>query len=538
MFSFRNPNPTRRQEAAKKGFRLIHPGFSSLFLPVFAASCLRVGCWFALLLPLFSAAVEAREAKLTILFTNDHHGQVDPSEKGDPVGGVSRRMALIERIRLEEGASNVLLVDSGDLFTGTALSDLTRGEVDCAAYQLMKYDAIVLGETDFNYGKAAILDYRRRFGIPWISANVVSHSQPFLQPYKLKYAGGLGVGFIGLSHPDTPNLTRRDNVAGLLFNPPGASAKGLFSIFKKQADFFVVLSHLGLEQDKKFASDNGFVHVVIGGHSHDLLKEPLRAKLKDGSPGALIVQAGSRGLYLGRLDLRVKGRRDPKTKLANYVIMDHQYRAIPVDRSLPEDPAMSALLGKYHEKMGNKPLDEPLAEVSGDLLKAAEGDSLMGRLACDAMRKASGAEAALLHNGAFQGGFRSGIFTRGGLHETYPFDDEVVVLELPGSVLRKVLETSAGRKGAAGFLQVSGIEAAMEGAALSVKVAGSPLEEKRTYLVAVNDFLAQGGQGYTWLRKARSRRKTQVMLRELLEKELLSLKKVAFSDFQRRWRLP
>jgi len=490
-----------------------------------------------LFLPSFVDPSFAKERKVVILFTNDHHGQVEPSGDGDPIGGVARRMTLVERIRAEEGASNVLLVDSGDLFTGTALSDLTRGEVDCAAYQLMKYDAIVLGETDFSYGKAAILDYRRRFGIPWISANVVSHSQPFLQPYKLKYAGGLGVGLIGLSHPETPSLARRDNVAGLLFNPPGASAKGLFSIFKKQADLFVVLSHLGLEQDKKFAADNGFVHVVIGGHSHDLLKEPLRPKLKDGTPGPLVVQAGSKGRYLGRLDLTVKGRRDPKTKVANYRIEDYKYRVLPLDRSLPEDPVMVALLQKYQGRMGDKPLEEVLAQVSGDLLKASEGDSLIGQIACDGIRESVGAEAALLHNGAFRGSFQSGALTRGALHEIYPIDDEVVELEIPGSVLRRVLASSAGRKGAPGFLQMSGIEASREGETLVVKVGGEPLEDKRVYRVAVNDFLSQGGQGYPWLRSVKSKRKTQMMVREVLEKGLLSAKRVS-SDPKRRWRLP
>jgi 2',3'-cyclic-nucleotide 2'-phosphodiesterase (5'-nucleotidase family) len=238
------------------------------------------------------------------------------------------------------------------------------------------------------------------------------------------------------------------------------------------------------------------------------------------------------------LDLTVKGRRDPKTKLANYTVVDHKYRLIPIERSLPEDPSMVALLAKYHERMGNKPLDEVLADISGDLLKASEGDSLIGRFACDAVREAAQTQVALLHNGAFKGEFRSGSFTRGDLHETCPFDDEVVVMDVQGSVLRKVLETSAGRKGAPGFLQLSGIEVVREGEVLTVKVAGAPLEDKTTYRVAVNDFLAQGGQGYPWFRKVASRRKTQIMLRELLEKRFLSAKRVSPSDHGRAWRLP
>src|SRR5579883_2185683 len=93
----------------------------------------------------------ARQATLTILFTNDHLGQVDPLHADDPskpVGGVTRRAALIKKIAQEVGPKNMLLVDSGGLFTGTAFSAMTQGQVDCAAYQLMQYDAVGLGPHD------------------------------------------------------------------------------------------------------------------------------------------------------------------------------------------------------------------------------------------------------------------------------------------------------------------------------------------------------------------------------------------------------
>lgn len=236
---------------------------------------------FSLSLP---AGSLAREVTLTILFTNDHHGQDDPIHQDDlskPVGGVTRRMALIEKIRKEVGPDHVVLVDSGDLFSGTAFSELTHGEVDCDAYQLMRYDAICLGESDFTYGKKALLDFRKKFHIPWVSANVVSGGQPYIRPYVLK-ATGVRVGLIGFCNPETPSLIGREAVSGLVFNPPGASAKGLHSILKKDADIFIVLSNLGVETDKKFAKDNPFIHVVIGGYSQTLLTTPLVNQSKNG----------------------------------------------------------------------------------------------------------------------------------------------------------------------------------------------------------------------------------------------------------------
>lgn len=145
---------------------------------------------------------------------------------------------------------------------------------------------------------------------------------------------------------------------------------------------------------------------------------------------------------------------------------------------------------------------------------------------------------ALLNSGSFRSGFRSGSLTREALYEIYPFDDEVVLLDMPGSALRRVLETSSTRKGGGAFLQISGLKVKKEGEALSITVGDVPLEEKQLYQVAVNDFLAQGGDGYDVIRRVKSKRKTQLMIRDLLEKVLKEKQKISSSDLERRWKLP
>jgi 5'-nucleotidase / UDP-sugar diphosphatase len=489
----------------------------------------------------FSACSFAREVTLTLLFTNDHHGQVDPVHQDDPskpVGGVTRRMALIEKIRKEVGPDHVVLLDSGDLFSGTAFSELTHGEVDCEAYQLMRYDAIGLGESDFTYGKKALLDFRRKFHIPWVSANVVSGGQPYIRPYVLK-ATGVRVGLIGFTNPETPVLIGREAMWGLVFNPPGASAKGLHSIFKKDADIFIVLSNLGVEADKKFAKDNPFIHVVIGGYSQTLLTEPIVTKSKDGSIlGPIIGQAGSRGLYLGRLDLTVEGHRDPKTKIAAYSIVDYRYQLIPITSDLPEDPQMVELLQKYKDQLKEKPLDEVLATVSTDFNRAENGDSLVGEITTDAMRKSAQTEIALLNNGSFKTGFNTGDLTREILYEILPTDSEIVAIDVPGIYLRKAIEESATEKGKDDFLQVSGLTITQHGDELQIKVGDELLNDKRKYQIAVNGFLAGGGSGYDFFRRLKSRRKTQIMVRGLLEETLKSKSKITTADIDKRWNLP
>jgi 2',3'-cyclic-nucleotide 2'-phosphodiesterase (5'-nucleotidase family) len=404
----------------------------------------------------------------------------------------------------------------------------------------MKYDAIVLGDHDFDYGTKAILDVRKKYGVPWVSANTVvrSNSQNFVRPYVLRYAG-VRVGIVGFSNPETPDLTRRENVSGLLFYPPGASAKGLHSILKKDADIFVALTHLGVDADKKFAKDNPFLDVIVGGHSHTVLNEPIVDKQKDGSlAGPIIVQAGSQGLYLGRLDLTVEGHRDPKTKKEDYAITDYRYKLIPITADLPEDPPMTALIQKFKDTLKSKPLDEVLATATGDISRQDQGDFLLGEFAADAIRKKTGAEVALLNNGSFRSSFKAGDITREILYEIYPFDDGIVVLDVPGGILRKTLEASLAKKGDSGFLQVSGLTAERSGDGLKVTIGSEPLNDRRKYLVATNEFLSGGGDGYDLLRRVKSRRKTGWMIRELLEGALKEKQKLSESDIDKRWKNP
>jgi 2',3'-cyclic-nucleotide 2'-phosphodiesterase (5'-nucleotidase family) len=480
-----------------------------------------------------------RESHFTLLFTNDQLGQVEPVREldpGKPVGGAARRMALIEKIRQEVGLSNVILVDGGDLFTGTALSDLTKGEVDCAAYQLIGYDAVVLGEHDFDEGEKTLLAFERDYKIHWVSANVVerSDSQNFMKSYVLKRIPGLRVGIIGFTNPDTPQLTKRENISGLLFNPPSDVAKGLHSILKKDADFFIALTHEGLEADKKLAKENSFLHVIVGGYSRDVLNDPVIQTNQEGKlVGPLIAQAGSHGLYLGRLDLTVDG-----DKKHGYAIQDYKYELIPITSDLPEDPQMLALLDKYEKKLKGQSLDEVLTTVTGPQINNEKGDSLLGEITADAVRKASGADAALIQSGAIVSDLKAGPFTRENLYETFPYEDDVVMINMSGKTLRKIIQESVKKAGDGGFLQISGLVVTQSGAGLSIMVGNALLKDREKYKVATNGFLAEGGSGYDDFRQMNDGEKTGLMVRALLEDTLKSTPTLSSDRFEKRWNLP
>lgn len=311
-------------------------------------SSLRRFFLFIILGVLTAANTQASDINLIILFTNDHHGQVLPLQEPQPGnigGGVARRHTLIREIRGKVGKDRVVLVDAGDLFFGTDFSESTKGEVDCAAYRLMGYDAIALGNHDFDYGinflKQTILNYQT----PWISANAVEQStqQNFVMPCVVKTIGEVRVGIIGFPSEDAFKRSERRNARGLVFKTPGTVAAGLHSTLKNGVDVFVALTHEGVEADRKLASQAPYLHVIIGGHDHRVFDEALVDKKANGElAGPIIGHAGSRGLYLGRLDLTVLGNRQD-----GYRVTKYDYRLLPVTADILESAEMTALLEKY-----------------------------------------------------------------------------------------------------------------------------------------------------------------------------------------------
>jgi len=473
-------------------------------------------------------AVFARRVTFTILFTNDTHGQLEPMEDG--WGGVARRATVLQAVRQEVGASKVVLVDAGDLFTGGPLSGLTRGEADVAAFQAMGYDAIAIGNHDLDYGADRLRELRLKYKTPWISANLIRHGMNVVRPYELKYAG-VRVGLIGFSNPNTAMMTKRENTRGMVFNQPAAVAKGLHTILKKDADIFVAVSHLGLDGDKVLAKSATFLHVIVGGHSHDLLEEAVAPGKSAGAyTGPIIVQAGERGRYLGRLDLTVDG--DKKT---GYRVVSYRYHLIPLSKEVAPDSAMEKLLQDFQSRYGGD-LETKVCLVGKDSARRNDGDWPIACLCVDALRNAAQAEIGLLNTGSFRLDLKAGNMTKGVLMSLLPFDDQIVVVQMTGSMIRQVLERSLAKKGESGFLQLSGIAVSGKPGALEITVGGEALSSRREYKVAINDFLSGGGDGYDVFPRLKSREKMDLKLRDVVEKELKAAQSVPDKVDTPRWK--
>jgi 2',3'-cyclic-nucleotide 2'-phosphodiesterase (5'-nucleotidase family) len=331
----------RKPLKASRGFDTTHTVRGAVLTQV----CSLFAC--IVLLCASAGGAVAGNHTLTLLFTSDHHGQVLPLQEprpGNIVGGVTRRHTLIEQIREEVGADKVILVDAGDLFYGTTFSEMTRGGIDCAAYQLMGYDAITFGNHDFDHGRYALQDYIHKYRTPWISATFIDTKswRPFVSPYVIKSVKDLRVAIIGFTGESAFKPEERLRARGLAIASPDASAEGVHALLRQEADVFIAITHQGVAADRAFAVRFPYFHVVIGGHDHRALHQALVEKNATGDlVGPIIGHAGCRGMYLGRLDFTVSG-----TRKEGYRVTRYDYRLLPVTADICESAEMASLIAQ------------------------------------------------------------------------------------------------------------------------------------------------------------------------------------------------
>ncbi len=252
----------------------------------------------------------AEKAKLIILHTNDTHSQVEPTElstsKTADMGGYARRMGLIDSIRNAE--KTVILLDAGDFSQGTPYFNFFNGRVEIDALNRMKYDAVTLGNHEFDNGIDTLATILKAAKFPIISSNYnvdKTPIRPFLKSHLIIKRAGLRIGII-TANVDPKGLIIESNYKGLIYKDAQTTANNVAAFLrqKKHCDIIICLSHLGLKPDYELARSSKDIDVIIGGHSHSLL-ENVTEKNANGKP-VIIAQMGKSGLYLGRVALELE----------------------------------------------------------------------------------------------------------------------------------------------------------------------------------------------------------------------------------------
>ena len=445
---------------------------------------------------------------VTILYTNDFHGNLLGFTPIDNIVGGSARIATLVKEVRNTAPGIVLLLDAGDATHGTVLSNFFNGATVIDVMNAMGYDAMEIGNHDFNYGQGVLAERASQAHFPLLAANIkvtaTGETPPFCRPYLIERVMGVRIAIFGLITPETPIVTHPKNVVGLTFLDPIETAKRIVPMLRPSADLVIALTHIGYEMDRRLAQEVPGIHVIVGGHSHTKIDVPQRigwvgACIPCGNP--IIVQAWENGKVLGRLDLEMR----------RMAIVRFSGRLIDVTADIPEDPEVKAIIEPYAAE-----LQAAMSEVVGYTTVPLEGtrslirtqETNLGNLVADMMRWA-GCEIALENGGGIRWHrlFPAGPITRGDVYNLLPFLNTLVMMDLTGAQVKEALENSVSRYPSADgrFLQVSGLSFTFDptkpvgSRIVDVLVGGTPLVETAVYRVVTNDFLAAGGDGYTVL---------------------------------------
>ena len=449
----------------------------------------------------FSAFAWAEPTTLTFLHVNDVY-EIAP-KRGK--GGFAPLMTILERERAASPHS--ITTFGGDLFSPSVMSGLTQGAQMVEMMNAIGADIAVVGNHEYDFGPEVAARNFAASAFPWLGANVLGpDGRPAggLATTRIIERGGFRIGFFGVITPETDILSSPGE--GISFAPVMEAARTAVEALKAEgAELIVALTHLGIAEDRRLAAKVKGIHLVLGGHDH------VPIAFHEGR--VPIFKAGYDAHYLGVVDVHVEWveRRGKKS-----LSVLPEWRLVTTAGVAP-DPGVQALVDRYDAM-----LDEELGAVIGktavelDSRRASvrTGETNLGNLIAEAMRRGVGAEVGLTNGGGIRGDrtYAAGTeLTRKDVLTELPFGNAVVLMELTGADLRAALENGVSQveDRAGRFPQIAGLTLIYDPAApagsrvVEVEVGGAPLAPAKVYTVATNDYMAGGGDGYASLANGR-----------------------------------
>ena len=477
------------------------------------------------------AMAQGGEYTLTVLHTNDVHAHIlqfnqygssceeEDAAEGKCFGGVARRATKVDEIRAE--GDNLILVDAGDQFQGTLFYNQYKGEAAQRFMNELGYDAMAVGNHEFDDGPGVLGSFIRGVNFPVLSANINASQEPelagLIKPYVVLEVGGEKIGLIGCTTEDTAILSSPG--PNVVFNNIETSvAAAVLELEGMGINKIVLLSHAGIGRDKQVAAAVDGIDVIVSGHTHTYLSNtdedaegpyPVVVDSPAGTP-VLVVSDAAWGKYLGRLDV---------TFDANGVPVSWQGNPITLDASVLQDPdilAEALALDEPLEALRNQLIGSAAVDLDGDRDSCRFGECNMGNLITDAVVWATateGTQIAFLNGGSIRTSIPAGDVSRGDVLEVLPFGNTIATFELTGADVWLALENGVSRaenpenEGTGRFPQVAGMRftwnpslpAGSRVTSVDVKNPDgsySPIDISAAYKVAANAFMRGGGDGY------------------------------------------
>lgn len=406
---------------------------------------------------LLAGWVGGREVSVTLLYTADIHGHLDRTltdSSSKPAGGLLRCASLVRAIRQEE--NNVLLIDGGDLFQGTAASFLTRGDVVIDAVNALDYDALVVGNHEFDWGVTNLLRLYARTQIPILAANIADEGGrgggklPW-RPFLVKDMQGVRVVVVGLANPLTASWIRPRLLGGLSFQQSVSTIRRILPEVREQRpDVLVLALHQGYRKwgDDAANEINAIARefpefdVILGAHTHQAIEGfDLR--------GILYIQPECHGLWLAKVSLRV----DPD----RHRVISRKAALIAAGAEVKPDPALTASCADALNDAGHY-LKQHIGQAAGCLAAHSRypGQSQVQALIARAIIEAVGADA-VFHGVLSGAALAAGRIDIRDLWRIVPYENTIGVASLTADELREILEENSRYRKSTQFRGVYGI---------------------------------------------------------------------------------
>lgn len=472
--------------------------------------------------------------RITILHTNDHHGRYWYNDEGQY--GIPARQTLLKKLRqaAQEKGSIVFLVSAGDVNTGTPESDLQDARPDFLGMDAAGYDAMVLGNHEFDNPISVLLKQKDVVSFPFLSANVIDKKKNKLlvEPYTILDRGGVRVGVLGLTTKDTITSGNPEYLENIDILDPIKVASRYVQELHQKTDFVMALTHLGYYEkgnrginspgDIALANAVSGIDLIVGGHTHttvcmvsrNLLDKnyyPTKKCRPDRKNNTYITQAGEWGKYVGQADfVYTKGA----WKLDNYQLFPVNYNdGIPKRERTPTaidpDPDMLKLLKPFQEK-GQKELSRPIAKLegylNGDRHDVRIKETNLGRLIATVQMKATNADVGVVNGGGIRDSIQPGQVRYKDVLRVHPFANRVCYVDVTGRELKMLLARIARLPQNSGaFTHFAGAEFTLKNGQIEqLKVFGQGeklVVDDQKYRLALNSFSAAGGDNYPVLNK-------------------------------------
>ncbi|AVG16720.1 bifunctional UDP-sugar hydrolase/5'-nucleotidase [Chromobacterium vaccinii] len=468
--------------------------------------------------------------KITILHTNDHHGRFWPNSDGEY--GLAAQKTVVDQVRAEVKAEGgyMLLLSGGDINTGVPESDLQNAEPDFRGMDRIGYDAMAVGNHEFDKPVPVLMQQRKWINFPMLSANIYQDGKRMFDPYAMFNLGGVKVAVMGLTTDDTVKMVNPAQIKGIEFKSPIAEAAALVPELRQQADIVIAATHMGhyadgnhgvnAPGDVEMARAVKGLDLIVGGHSQN----PVCMKAENvrddayvpGAPcapdrqnGAWIVQAHEWGKYVGRADFEF---RNGKLKLAKYQLIpvnlkktvktaDGKTEKVPYTELIPEDNKLRSFLKAYQDKgqaeLGVK-VGELSAKLEGDRSVVRGQPTNLGVFVGEAMMARTQADFAVINSGGIRDSLPAGVVSYKDVLKVFPFGSTLAYVDMSGVEALDYLKAAARMTpGAGAFAQFAGVKLRIVGGELQqAEVGGKAIAPAKRYRVAINSFMASGGDGY------------------------------------------